>query len=93
MRRASASRPLPGRGCPVAYDDGRPRRETERPSTLWQLCALSARRPKHESSWLWPMGSLYELAMLVLFEIIVLELLRRTGKSFGAARNRHTNLE
>ena len=32
---------------------------------------------------LWPMGSLYELAMLVLFEIIVLELLRRTGRSFG----------
>jgi 6-phospho-3-hexuloisomerase len=26
-----------------------------------------------------PMGSLYELAMLVFFEIVVLELLRRTG--------------
>jgi hypothetical protein len=32
------------------------------------------------------MGSLYELAKLVLFEIIVLELLRRAGKSFGAVR-------
>jgi 6-phospho-3-hexuloisomerase len=40
-----------------------------------------------------PMGSLYELAMFGLFEIIVLELLERTGKSFGAARDRHTNLE
>jgi 6-phospho-3-hexuloisomerase len=40
-----------------------------------------------------PMGSLYELAMFALFEIIVLELLERTGKSFGAARDRHTNLE
>lgn len=40
-----------------------------------------------------PMGSLYELAMFALFEIIVLELLARTGKSFGAARDRHTNLE
>jgi 6-phospho-3-hexuloisomerase len=40
-----------------------------------------------------PMGSLYELAMFVFSEIVVLELLRRTGKSFGAARDRHTNLE
>ena len=45
---------------------------------------------KHESSC---MGSLYELAMLVVFEIIVWQLLRRTGKSFGAANDRHTNLE
>jgi 6-phospho-3-hexuloisomerase len=40
-----------------------------------------------------PMGSLYELAMFAFFEIVVLELLRRTGNSFGAARDRHTNLE
>ncbi len=39
------------------------------------------------------MGSLYELTMFVFFEIVVLELLRRTGNSFGAARDRHTNLE
>ena len=39
------------------------------------------------------MGSLYELAMLVVFEIIVWQLLWRTGKSFGAANDRHTNLE
>ena len=40
-----------------------------------------------------PMGSLYELAMFALFEIMVLELLTRTGKTFGEARDRHTNLE
>jgi 6-phospho-3-hexuloisomerase len=40
-----------------------------------------------------PLSSLYELAMLVLFEIMVSELLQRTGKSFGAARDRHTNLD
>ncbi|MGB7790707.1 MAG: SIS domain-containing protein [Terrimicrobiaceae bacterium] len=40
-----------------------------------------------------PMGSLYELAMFALFEIMVLELLARTGKTFGEARDRHTNLE
>ena len=45
------------------------------------------------SSWLLPMGSLYELAKLVLFEIIVLELLRRAGKSFGAVRGSRPNLE
>ena len=39
------------------------------------------------------MGSLYELAMFMIFEIVVLELLRRTGKTLGAARDRHTNLE
>jgi 6-phospho-3-hexuloisomerase len=40
-----------------------------------------------------PMGSLYELVLFVFSEIIVLELLKRTGKSFGQARDRHTNLE
>jgi 6-phospho-3-hexuloisomerase len=40
-----------------------------------------------------PMGSSYELAMFVIFEIVVLELLRRTGKTLGDARDRHTNLE
>jgi hypothetical protein len=39
------------------------------------------------------MGSLSELAKLVLFEIIVLELLRRVGKSFGAVRGSRPNLE
>ena len=45
------------------------------------------------TSWLLPMGSLYELAKLVLFEIIVLELLRRPGKSFGAVMGSRPNLE
>jgi 6-phospho-3-hexuloisomerase len=40
-----------------------------------------------------PMGSLYELALFVFNEIVVLELLKRTGKTFGQARDRHTNLE
>ena len=40
-----------------------------------------------------PMGSLYELVLFVLSEIVVLELLQRTGKTFGQARDRHTNLE
>jgi len=40
-----------------------------------------------------PMGSLFELLMFVFSEIAVLELLHRTGNSFGEARDRHTNLE
>ena len=40
-----------------------------------------------------PMGSLYEVVLFVFVEIVVLELLKRTGKNFGEARDRHTNLE
>jgi 6-phospho-3-hexuloisomerase len=40
-----------------------------------------------------PMGSLFELVLFVFGEIVVLELLKRTGKTFGQARDRHTNLE
>ena len=49
-------------------------------STLGSLRLMADDQARKQ---LWPMGSLYELAMLVLFEIIVLELLRRTGRSFG----------
>jgi 6-phospho-3-hexuloisomerase len=40
-----------------------------------------------------PMGSLYEGALFVLFEVIVLELARRLGASAATMRARHTNLE
>jgi 6-phospho-3-hexuloisomerase len=40
-----------------------------------------------------PMGSLFELVLFVFSEIVVLELLKRTGRTFGEARDRHTNLE
>jgi 6-phospho-3-hexuloisomerase len=40
-----------------------------------------------------PMGSIYELALFLFGEIVVLELLRRTGKTFAECRDRHTNLE
>jgi 6-phospho-3-hexuloisomerase len=40
-----------------------------------------------------PMGSLFELVLFVFNEIVVLELLKRTGRTFGEARDRHTNLE
>jgi 6-phospho-3-hexuloisomerase len=40
-----------------------------------------------------PMGSLFETAQMVLFEIIVLGLRERRGESAETMRARHTNLE
>lgn len=39
-----------------------------------------------------PMGSQYELALFVLCELVVLEVMRRQGLDFAALRARHTNL-
>jgi len=40
-----------------------------------------------------PMGSLYEGALYVLFEIMIVKLRERLGVSAGAMRANHTNLE
>ena len=40
-----------------------------------------------------PMGSLFETAQMVLFEIIVLTLRERLGETAETMRGRHTNLE
>ena len=40
-----------------------------------------------------PMGSLYEAAICLLFELMVLRLRERLQQSPGAMRARHTNLE
>ncbi len=40
-----------------------------------------------------PMGSLYEGALFVLFEIMILKLCKRLNVSSDAMRARHTNLE
>ena len=40
-----------------------------------------------------PMGSVYEGAMFVLFEIAVFLLRRKLGETLGTMRARHTNLE
>lgn len=40
-----------------------------------------------------PMGSVYEGALFVLFEIMVLELKQRLGESSESMRARHTNME
>jgi 6-phospho-3-hexuloisomerase len=40
-----------------------------------------------------PMGSLYEAAQLVFFDIVSIILRDRTGQTTGSMRSRHTNLE
>jgi 6-phospho-3-hexuloisomerase len=40
-----------------------------------------------------PMGSLYEAAMLVFFDIVSIVLRERTGQTMDGMRVRHTNLE
>jgi 6-phospho-3-hexuloisomerase len=40
-----------------------------------------------------PMGSLFETAQMVLFELVVLALRDRLGETSESMRKRHTNLE
>jgi len=40
-----------------------------------------------------PMGSLYEAAMLIFFDIVSIVLRERTGQTMEGMRARHTNLE
>src|SRR5712691_729738 len=40
-----------------------------------------------------PMGSLYEAAMLIFFDIVSIELRERTDQTMEEIRGRHTNLE
>ncbi len=40
-----------------------------------------------------PMGSLYEAAMLIFFDIVSILLRERTGQTMDGMRSRHTNLE
>ncbi len=40
-----------------------------------------------------PMGSLYEAAMLIFFDIVSILLRERTGQTMEGMRGRHTNLE
>jgi D-arabinose 5-phosphate isomerase GutQ len=58
-------------------DDEEEAEATERASSLAKL----------------PMGSLYEGAMFVLFEMVVLDLADVLGQSPAQMRARHTNLE
>jgi 6-phospho-3-hexuloisomerase len=40
-----------------------------------------------------PMGSLFEIAETIFFELVVLKLRERFGETVETMRERHTNLE
>jgi 6-phospho-3-hexuloisomerase len=77
--------------CITAQPDGRTARAADKIVHLPAQTMADDAEGKATS--VLPMGSLYELVLFVFNEIVVLELLKRTGKTFGLARDRHTNLE
>jgi len=58
-----------------------------------QTMADDMPRDDRSGSSVLPMGSLYEAAMLVFFDITSIVLRERTGQSMEQMRGRHTNLE
>ena len=77
--------------CLTAQPDGRTVRAADK--IVYLPAQTMADDTEGKGSSVLPMGSLYELVLFVFNEIVVLELLKRTGKTFGQARDRHTNLE
>jgi 6-phospho-3-hexuloisomerase len=77
--------------CLTAQPDGRTARAADK--IVYLPAQTMADDTEGRARSVLPMGSLYELVLFVFIEIVVLELLKRTGKTFGQARDRHTNLE
>jgi 6-phospho-3-hexuloisomerase len=77
--------------CLTAQPDGRTARAADK--IVYLPAQTMADDTEARARSVLPMGSLYELVLFVFNEIVVLELLKRTGKTFGQARDRHTNLE
>ena len=77
--------------CITAQPDGRTARAADKVVHLPAQTMADDTEGKAKS--VLPMGSLFELVLFVFSEIVVLELLKRTRKTFGQARDRHTNLE
>ena len=77
--------------CLTAQPDGKTTRAADK--IVYLPAQTMADDSEGKATSVLPMGSLYELVLFVFNEIVVLELLKRTGKTFGEARDRHTNLE
>ena len=77
--------------CLTAQPDGKTARAADK--IVYLPAQTMADDSEGKATSVLPMGSLYELVLFVFSEIVVLELLKRTGKTFGQARDRHTNLE
>jgi 6-phospho-3-hexuloisomerase len=77
--------------CLTAQPDGKTARAADK--IVYLPAQTMADDSEGEATSVLPMGSLFELVLFVFGEIVVLELLKRTGRTFGQARDRHTNLE
>jgi 6-phospho-3-hexuloisomerase len=80
-------------GARTAAVTARPEGEVPRASdTVIHLRAQTMADDKGGASVL-PMGSLYEAAMLIFFDVVSIVLRERTGQTADGMRSRHTNLE
>jgi 6-phospho-3-hexuloisomerase len=77
--------------CLTAQPDGKTARAADK--IVYLPAQTMADDKEGQATSLLPMGSLFELVLFVFSEMVVLELLKRTGRTFGQARDRHTNLE
>jgi 6-phospho-3-hexuloisomerase len=81
-------------GARIAVVTGQPGARTpSRADILFHIPAQTMADDTGAAVSVLPMGSLFETAQMVLFEIIVLALRDRLGESAGTMRARHTNLE
>lgn len=65
----------------------------QRAAVVIELPAQTMADDRGQSSSLLPMGSLYEAAQLIFFDLISISLRERTGQTAEQMRARHTNLE
>jgi len=80
-------------GARIAVVTAQPQGEVPRAAdTVIHLRAQTMADDKGGRSVL-PMGSLYEAAMLIFFDIVSIVLRERTGQTMDGMRGRHTNLE
>src|SRR5580693_2262851 len=77
--------------CLTAQTDGKTSRAAD--EIVYLPAQTMADDTEGKATSVLPMGSLFELVLFVFGEIVVLELLKRSGRTFGEARDRHTNLE
>jgi 6-phospho-3-hexuloisomerase len=77
--------------CLTAQTDGKTSRAADQ--IVYLPAQTMADDTEGKATSVLPMGSLFELVLFVFGEIVVLELLKRSGRTFGEARDRHTNLE
>ena len=65
----------------------------QRAGAVITLPAQTMASDQGSGSSLLPMGSLYEAAQLVFFDLVSILLREKTGQAAGQMRQRHTNLE